>query len=147
LLQLGKQSLPSAKLIVGDLERTPALGSNVFDTVFFCDVIEHLRNPVDSLLTLHRALSPGGLLVITTPNPNSLVRVVQGSSWFGLADKGHLIFFTRFTLAHLLRRLGYCNVSVGTIATSRLVGAVLSPLRGAPTLLATASKGSAGSRP
>ena len=39
------------------------------DFMFMADVIEHLENPVTTLLKLHHALISGGKLFITYPNP------------------------------------------------------------------------------
>jgi SAM-dependent methyltransferase len=47
--------------------------SNEFDLVIFAETLEHLRLPPNkAFLKLNRAIKPGGLLVVTTPNFASL---------------------------------------------------------------------------
>jgi len=49
-----------------------------FDTVTFCDVIEHLPFPPDFVLSeIRRVLSPGGYLIISTPNKATLSRRIE----------------------------------------------------------------------
>ncbi len=49
-----------------------------FDVVTFCDVIEHLPFPPDfALAEIKRVLSPGGYLIISTPNKATLSRRIK----------------------------------------------------------------------
>ena len=49
-----------------------------FDVVTFCDVIEHLPFPPDSALAeIKRVLSPGGYLIISTPNKATLSQRIK----------------------------------------------------------------------
>jgi SAM-dependent methyltransferase len=49
-----------------------------FDTVLFCEILEHLlMNPVAVLAEIRRVLKPGGFLVLTTPNVNRVENVLQ----------------------------------------------------------------------
>lgn len=48
-----------------------------FDTVVFCEVLEHMTNdPMAAIREIHRVLVPGGTLVLTTPNAARLENVV-----------------------------------------------------------------------
>jgi SAM-dependent methyltransferase len=47
-----------------------------FDVVTFCEILEHLAlNPVRALSEVHRVLRPGGVVIVTTPNCLSLLRL------------------------------------------------------------------------
>jgi SAM-dependent methyltransferase len=47
-----------------------------FDVVMFCEILEHLAlNPVRALSEIHRVLRPYGVVVVTTPNCLSLLRL------------------------------------------------------------------------
>lgn len=74
--------------------------------VLSTDVIEHVIDPLDFLLALHRATAPGGWLVIGTPNADSDHRRVLGAQWIGF-NPFHIYLFTRATLAPLLQRAGF----------------------------------------
>jgi SAM-dependent methyltransferase len=48
------------------------------DVVLFGEVVEHLLNaPTETLRELHRITAPKGLLVLTTPNPSTLMNAVR----------------------------------------------------------------------
>lgn len=107
LLERARANVPTAEFAIADVQTSLPFEDGAFDTVFFCDVIEHLHNPVAALSEIHRVLRPHGLMLITTPNANSIVRRVMGAQWFALADPTHVLFYTRFTLAHVLGATGY----------------------------------------
>jgi 2-polyprenyl-3-methyl-5-hydroxy-6-metoxy-1,4-benzoquinol methylase len=58
-----------------------------FDVVICSETIEHLENPRQTFRSLSRLLKPGGLLVLTMPNQESI------RSYVGLLLKGHFTHF------------------------------------------------------
>lgn len=40
---------------------------NTFDTIIFCEILEHLNNPEAALLEIFRILKPSGKVIITVP--------------------------------------------------------------------------------
>lgn len=107
LLEQARALVPQAELAIADVQTRLPFADCSFDTAFMCDVIEHLHNPIAALREIHRVLRPHGRLLLTTPNANSIVRRLAGERWFALADPTHVLFYTRFTLAHALRATGY----------------------------------------
>ena len=69
-----------------DLERV-ALEPNVYDVVLSIEGIEHLHNPSAWIETIARSLKAGGLLILSTPNPDDL------SSRFKALTRGFPAFF------------------------------------------------------
>jgi SAM-dependent methyltransferase len=55
-----------------DIESIPAPSSS-FAVAFCCETLEHVLNPIRALSELSRVLTPGGLLVLTTPDYLSLL--------------------------------------------------------------------------
>lgn len=78
-----------------------------YDFVVMADVMEHLANPEPVLKRLKSLLSPGGRIVISTPNVAfGSVRLAMLNGCFDYVDSGilertHLRFYTRKTLHHL----------------------------------------------
>jgi 2-polyprenyl-3-methyl-5-hydroxy-6-metoxy-1,4-benzoquinol methylase len=84
-----------------------------FDAFLFADVLEHLEDPIGAL-TLARGLAlPGATLVASVPNVGhlSLVRDLVAGRFdplpAGLADAGHLRWFTRRSLEEALEEAGW----------------------------------------
>lgn len=75
-----------------------------FDAVTFWDVFEHLSDPIGALKRIRRILKPGGLLVISLPNPNSLEAKLFGRYWVGLDAPRHLWCFKPVVLEEALTR-------------------------------------------
>lgn len=92
--------------------------SQKVDSVVFFDVLEHLHDPMKTLLDIHSMLKPGGLLVIAVPNSASWVLNFLGSRWEDLqrANSGeHLYFFNIETLSKILEKTGFEVLEVKTM--------------------------------
>lgn len=82
-----------------------------FDLVTLWDVLEHDGNPRRLLDECHRVLRPGGLLVVNYPDAGSWIARAMGKQW-PMYLSGHLYFFTRKTIADLLRRTRFELVQI-----------------------------------
>ena len=89
-----------------------------FDVAVMFDVIEHLFDPRAVLTASRRALKPGGILVVSTPNFGALSRFVLGIDWAVLSPLEHTYYYTERTLAAMLRACGF----VRTEAVRRFAG-------------------------
>lgn len=99
----------------GTLEELQAEGA--FDALIAREVIEHVLSPARFLGAAARALRPGGLLLVTTPNVECASRI---PGWMGFRTSfEHLYFFSRTTLSALAGRFGLDQV---TWETSRDLG-------------------------
>lgn len=99
------------------LGRLAAAGER-FDALIFADVLEHLEDPVAALALARRIALPAATLVASVPNVGhlSLVRdLVRGRFDpvpAGLADAGHLRWFTRLSLAEAFEEAGWSVASI-----------------------------------
>jgi 2-polyprenyl-3-methyl-5-hydroxy-6-metoxy-1,4-benzoquinol methylase len=84
------------------------LPSETFDLVIMNQIIEHLPDPGFVTGTLARALKPGGIISIETPNIQGYDRsLFAKSAWGGYYFPRHLHLFSRDTLARLLETHGF----------------------------------------
>lgn len=96
----------------GELPGAP-FAPDSFDAVVMIEVLEHLPDPLAYLVTARRLLRPGGLLLLTTPNPEGGTGRVLGTRWRVFTDE-HLSYFGRRGLLALLGRAGLEAASVTT---------------------------------
>jgi SAM-dependent methyltransferase len=76
-----------------------------FDVAAMVDVIEHVTDPVGALARAARALKPGGLLYLVTPDVGSLSARLLRGYWWGLRP-AHIYYFDRATMARALEKAG-----------------------------------------
>ncbi len=87
---------------LGSVEST--LG--VYDVITLWHSIEHLQNFQEALRVTARHLSPSGILVICTPNPDALQFRMFGRFWVNLDAPRHLSLIPLSALVGLLGREG-----------------------------------------
>lgn len=78
-----------------------------FDVITLYHCLEHLANPKETLVHLHRLLRPGGFLVIEVPNIGSWYARVFRDAWFHLDVPRHLYHFNPKTLHAFLEVTGF----------------------------------------
>ena len=86
---------------------TSGIAAASFEAAAMFDVIEHLFDPHAVLDAIARALVPGGLLVISTPNFDSASRQLLGVDWAVLSPLEHVYYFTEDSLRRLLEATGF----------------------------------------
>jgi ubiquinone/menaquinone biosynthesis C-methylase UbiE len=77
-----------------------------FDIVTMTHVLEHMFDPLRTLLELSRIIRRKGVLVITVPNIGHTVARLLGKKWRSVNPPGHLWYFSPSTLERLVRKAG-----------------------------------------
>lgn len=95
---------------VEDVELEPA----TFDAVCMWHVIEHLPDPLPVLVSLRKALKPGGMLLCEVPNFPCPRSRADGLTWTGLQPKHHVGHHSPKSLRLLLERAGFTSVKTTT---------------------------------
>lgn len=71
------------------------IGTDSFDAVVLCDVIEHIPNPASLLRTIEPLLSRTGLVLISTGDAGHAFARTLGSRWWYAAFPEHVSFISR----------------------------------------------------
>jgi 2-polyprenyl-3-methyl-5-hydroxy-6-metoxy-1,4-benzoquinol methylase len=102
------------------IERAP-LDRNGFDAITMSHVIEHVPDPVAVLSDARRALKPGGILLVSTPNANSWGHSMFGPSWYPLEPPRHFHIFRPENLAACAERAHLQVVDLRTTGRLHLI--------------------------
>ena len=86
------------------------LSARSFDAVTLWHVFEHLKDPFSALEEIDRILKPGGFLVISVPNIESLQAKVFGRNWIHLDLPRHIYHFSPWSLSGALQKKGFTIV-------------------------------------
>lgn len=77
-----------------------------FDAVILINVIEHLRQPSETVQEIARVTRPGGVVAVHTPNVDSLAARYRGPAWHHYEPFEHFYYFNAYTLQRLLEKSG-----------------------------------------
>lgn len=110
-----KETSNYTKVVKGDANKLESIFSKgSFDAITAGEIFEHLENPNLFLKGAHNILKPGGLLVLSTPNPNSiwerLLTLNLSRKYFYTPD--HFNLYPQRSLIRILERNGFKNIKV-----------------------------------
>jgi 2-polyprenyl-3-methyl-5-hydroxy-6-metoxy-1,4-benzoquinol methylase len=125
-----KRGLP---VIVGTQDAAELQGKQ-FDVVTMWDVIEHVDDPTAELQKAYHLLKPGGWVVVHTMDVASGAARLMGPRWPWLMDM-HLHYFSRATLAQMMRNVGFEMVWSGARGRYLRLGYLVTRLGGLHPLL------------
>lgn len=87
MLERPDQLTESVRWISADLNDEITISDQLFDLIVAAEIIEHLENPRFVTREIFRMLKPGGTVILTTPNNESL------RSYIALHVRGHYVAF------------------------------------------------------
>ncbi|HYR29567.1 MAG TPA: class I SAM-dependent methyltransferase, partial [Thermoanaerobaculia bacterium] len=88
-------------------------GPEPFDLVLCSEILEHVADPYPLLSSIRGRLSPGGLLVLSTPNVDIVRKETdEGMMVRALSPGYHLVLYNRTALARVLEAAGFSCVLV-----------------------------------
>lgn len=86
--------------------------SEKFDYILLIHLIEHLKDPKNSMKKLYSLLNKKGKIVIACPNVNSIERKIFKKYWDGWDMPRHIHHFNPKALNFLLTEVGFKNIEV-----------------------------------
>jgi SAM-dependent methyltransferase len=64
--------------------------NGAFNVVIIKHIVEHLPEPQKAIQEIGRVTEPGGVLILATPNLDSLLKPWKGDRWIGYQDPTHI---------------------------------------------------------
>lgn len=92
--------------------------SGSMDIIAWIEVIEHINDPVTELKKFHRLLRKGGIVYVTTPNFNSLARLILKDKLNLISYPNHLAYYTASTLQYVFEQNGFKKIRLETTGMS-----------------------------
>lgn len=89
-LFLARKNVPRAQFLRLLAENLDVFPESCFQIVIAKHIVEHLQDPFTVVCQISRLLKPGGLLLMATPNLDSLMRRVKKQNWIGYRDPTHI---------------------------------------------------------
>jgi len=95
-MDLNHWAIKESKSVVEDTALQTASAEEIpfvdgaFDVVIIKHIVEHLPNPEKAIAEIGRVTAPGGILILATPNLDSLLKPWKGESWIGYQDPTHI---------------------------------------------------------
>lgn len=84
-----KEVVNKSELQTASAEEIP-FADHTFNVVIIKHIVEHLPNPEKAIAEIGRVTAPGGILILATPNLDSLLKPWKGESWIGYQDPTHI---------------------------------------------------------
>lgn len=108
------------RVLTGDVRDVDLQGEQ-FDVVTMWNTIEHMSDPLESLLAVASLVKPGGLLALSTGDASGLLARHDLHDWNLMSPPHHLSFFSPKTIDLLLAKAGFRLRRIaydGVVATS-----------------------------
>lgn len=93
-----------------------------FDLIIMNDLLEHVPDPVATLMIASSFLRKNGILFIATPNISSLLARASGRRWLHLKPDEHIYYFSEGTIRKMLMKTGFQVLRIQSIGRVRNLG-------------------------
>jgi len=89
-----------------------------FDIITSFEVIEHINNPLEEIQSIYHILRKDGIFYLTTPNINSITRLILKDKWNVINYPEHLCYYSPKTLQYLLKKNNFQKIFLKTTGIS-----------------------------
>ena len=84
-----KSAIDKTNLQTASAQELP-FREGAFNVVIIKHIVEHLPDPQKAIQEIGRVTEPGGILILATPNLDSLLKPWKGDKWIGYQDPTHI---------------------------------------------------------
>jgi SAM-dependent methyltransferase len=100
-------------IIEGYLRSPADVAPLPYDIIMCSEILEHVPDPDGFLSVIPQILTPGGTLILTTPNAALIAKDTPSGTLIPLLSPGyHVVLYSRKGLEAILKRVGFTSVSV-----------------------------------
>jgi len=78
-----------------------------FDVIIIKHIVEHLPHPSKAISEIGRVMASDGILILATPNLDSLLKPWKGDQWIGYQDPTHISLKPPATWLDWIQRSGF----------------------------------------
>lgn len=132
---IAREQFGPEHIFQGTIEGSP-FADGTFAAVSMIDLLEHTRNPRQVIEKAVRLLAPGGVLLIVTPDTDSLSRRIAGRRWPHYKSE-HLYYFNRASLRQLVAGSGLIEKAAASVPRSLSINYLCSHMKAYPRPLIT----------
>lgn len=86
-----------------------------FHAITLFEVLEHLTHPRDVLIALRPLVRPGGILMLETPNCDSVTGIETRADYALIGPLGHINAFDPVTQERIANETGFTRISPGVV--------------------------------
>jgi SAM-dependent methyltransferase len=97
--------------ITSSAEKLP-FNDSTFGVVIIKHVVEHLPHPECAIAEIGRVTTPGGILILSTPNLSSLLRPWKRDRWIGYQDPTHISLKPPAEWLDMIRNAGFGLIKI-----------------------------------
>jgi len=97
--------------VASSAEELP-FNDGTFGVVIIKHVVEHLPRPESAIADIGRVVTPGGILILSTPNLSSLLKPWKKDRWIGYQDPTHISLKPPAEWLDMIRNAGFSLLKV-----------------------------------
>jgi SAM-dependent methyltransferase len=114
-LERARRAHPELRFVRVAIEGPLPFDDHAFDLVWASEVIEHVADTARWLSEVRRVLTPGGRLLLTTPNHGRIRVLLHGLERYSEPLGDHLHLYTRRSLAQTLEEFGFAEMELRAV--------------------------------
>jgi len=106
-----KSVVEKTQLQTASAQELPFSG-NSFNMIIIKHIVEHLPDPQRAIQEIGRVTEPNGMLILATPNLDSLLKPWKGKAWIGYQDPTHISLKRPAEWLSLIKEAGFEIIKV-----------------------------------